>query len=124
MKKTLLGLLGALACAGCGSNSGSTASDGKTNAESSSANPITAPVDYLGAVAKARKNADTTLTKVDTESLNRAVSMFNVEKGRNPKDLNELVESQVIPRLPKLPEGMQFSYDPQSGKVSVVKKPE
>jgi hypothetical protein len=122
MKTTFSLLMTALLLAGCGDKSGSGTSAQKTNAQASGGSPITAPVDYLGAVVKARQNADKTLSKVDTESLNQAISMFNVEKGRNPRDLNELVEGQFIPRLPKVPEGMQYSYDPQSGKVTLVKK--
>ena len=122
MKSLNPALLSALLLTACGSKSGPEASGDKTNAQSSAGNPLTAPVDYLGAVVKARKDADTTIAKIDTASLNQAITMFNAEKGRFPKDLNELVQGQYIPRVPTPPQGMQLSYDPQSGKVSVVKK--
>lgn len=122
MKNLIPALLSALLVTACGSKSGPEAPADKTNAQSSAGNPLTAPVDYLGAVVKARKDADTTIMKIDTASLNQAITMFNAEKGRFPKDLNELVKEQYIPRLPTTPEGMALSYDPQSGKVSVVKK--
>ena len=48
--------------------------------------------------------------------------MFNVDQGRNPKDLNELVEKKFIPKLPDAPRGMQFQYDATAGKVTVVKQ--
>ena len=48
--------------------------------------------------------------------------MFNVEQGRNPKDLNELVEKKFIPRLPAAPTGMKLEYDATAGKVTVVKQ--
>jgi hypothetical protein len=101
--------------AGCGDKlSGSTT--GSTNAGGSS--PLTAPVDYLGAAAKAQQNAVKT---VDTTSLNKAIQLFNVEKGRNPKDLNELVP-QFIPQIPAAPYGSKIVYDANAGTVSVVKQ--
>src|SRR6185436_1634969 len=57
-------------------------------ASSSSGNPLTAPVDYLGAVAKAQQSAVKT---IDTVSLNNAIQLFQVQEGRFPTDLNELV---------------------------------
>ena len=48
--------------------------------------------------------------------------MFNVEHGRNPKDLNELVEEKLIPRIPDVPRGMKLDYDAAAGKVKVVKQ--
>src|SRR2546430_7618187 len=75
MKKVLLLLvLGGLALAGCGKKEAKpTASS--TNENYSSGNPVTAPVDYLGALAKAKKNSEKT---IDTVALNQAVQQFNV----------------------------------------------
>ncbi len=108
-----LGLL----LAGCGekSNQGSPT----TNASSSGSSPLTAPADYLGAMGKAKQNAVKT---VDTAQLNQAIQMFNAEHGKNPKDLNELVEQKYIPRVPDPPYGMKIQYDPASGKVSLTKQ--
>jgi hypothetical protein len=119
MKKCFLFLfLSALAISGCGKKEAkSTASS--TNESYSSGNPLTAPVDYLGAVAKAKKTAEKT---VDTVSLNQAVQQFSVAEGRYPKDLNELVTEKYLPRLPEAPYGMQITYDPKSGEVKVVPK--
>ena len=57
---------------------------------------------------------------MDTTSLNQAIQMFNVEHGRNPKDLNELVEKKFIPKIPDAPRGMKLQYDATAGKVKVV----
>jgi hypothetical protein len=105
---------------GCGNKSNAPANPA-TNAStsSSSGNPLTAPVDYLGAVGKAQQNA---IKTVDVASLNQAIQLFNVDHGRNPKDLNELVQEKFIPQLPAAPYGMKLDYDPTSGKVSVVKQ--
>ena len=119
MKNALsLLLLGGLALAGCGKKEEkSTASS--TNENNSSGNPLTAPVDYLGAVAKAKKSAEKT---VETVSLNQAVQQFSVAEGRYPKDLNELVTEKYLPKLPEPPYGMKIVYDAAKGEVKVVPK--
>ncbi|HVV02049.1 MAG TPA: hypothetical protein VHH88_11850, partial [Verrucomicrobiae bacterium] len=57
---------------------------------------------------------------VDTTSISQAINLFNVEKGRYPKDLNELVQEKYLPRLPTPPHGTRLDYDPNTGKVTVV----
>jgi hypothetical protein len=105
MKATPLVFLSAiLLCAGCG--------DQKNN-------PVTAPVDYVGAAVKQQQSA---IKTVDTAALNQAVQLFNVQEGRYPKDINELVEKKYIGKLPNTPVGMKLSYDATAGKVSVVKE--
>ena len=106
-----------LVLVGCGDKSNSTSSG--TNTTSSSGNPLDAPGDYLKAAAKGQQNA---VKVVDTTSLNQAIQLFNVDKGRYPKDLNELVEQKFIPKIPELPYGHKLSYDASAGKVSVVKQ--
>ena|ERR1051326_881589 len=101
---------------GCGQDSSKPAG-GSTNAASSSGGVLTAPVDYLRAAGNAQKSA---IKTVDTASLNKAIQMFNVEKGRNPKDLNELVQEKFIPQIPPAPAGTKLVYDSDSGKVSVA----
>ena len=101
---------------GCGEKSDKAAA-GATNASSGS--PLTAPVDYLKAVGKAENVA---IKTIDTTSLNQAVQLFNVDKGRNPKDLNELVEQKYISQIPPAPFGMKLVYDPNSGKVTTAKQ--
>jgi hypothetical protein len=87
-----------------------------TNA-SSSGNPITAPVDYLGTVAKAKKAADRTVGAV---GVNQAIQMFQAQEGRNPASLNELLTKQYLPSIPPPPTGMKYDYNPQTGQVKVV----
>ncbi len=90
-----------------------------TNAPAASGNPLTAPVDYLGAVARAKQNAEKT---IETVSLNQAVQQFSVQEGRYPKDLNELVTARYLPSLPRPPYGMKIEYNPKTGEVTVVKQ--
>src|SRR6266702_335508 len=64
----------ALVLAACEQKSGTPAA--ATNAASSGSSPLTAPVDYLGAIANAKQQAVKT---VDSASLDRAIQMFGVE---------------------------------------------
>jgi hypothetical protein len=102
-----------------GSQAPAAAASASTNATSSSGSVLTAPVDYLSAAAKAQQNA---VKVVDTTSLNKAIQMFNVSNGRNPKDLNELVEQKFIPKIPDTPYGTKLEYNADSGEVKIVKQ--
>jgi hypothetical protein len=84
-----------------------------TNA-SSSGNPVTAPVDYLGAIAKAKKAAEKT---AGTAGITQAIQSFQVQEGRLPASLNELVTKKYISTLPPPPAGMKYDYNPQTGQV-------
>jgi hypothetical protein len=83
-------------------------------------NPLTAPVDYLGAATRAQQHADKT---IDLATLRQAIQMFQLEEGRLPKELSELVTAGYLPRLPAPPPGQQISYDAASGSVRVVARP-
>jgi hypothetical protein len=117
MVKSAVGFLASvLLLAGCGDKSGS--SQGGTNS-ASSGNPLDAPGDYLKSAVKAQRDAT---MQLDTNSLDKAISLFNVDKGRNPKDLNELVAERYIPKVPDPPYGTKIVYDADSGRVSIVKQ--
>jgi hypothetical protein len=116
-KRILLSISAGLLLVGCGEQSDKSA--GSTNSASSGSSPLNAPADYLGALDKAHSAA---IKTVDTSSLNQAIQMFNIEKGRFPKDLNELVTEKYVPQLPAPPHGMKLDYDAASGKVKVVKQ--
>jgi hypothetical protein len=120
MKTSQLASVGALALmifAGCDKKP--PAPVASTNTASSASSPLTAPVDYLGALAKGQQQAVKT---VDTASLDRAIQMFSVDEGRYPKDLNELVQGKYMARIPEPPYGMKLVYDPNTGAVRVVKQ--
>jgi hypothetical protein len=108
-----LGLAAGLALAGCGGDSDK---PGSATNKTSSAD---APGGYLGAISKAQQNAVKT---VDTASINQAIQLFNVDKGRYPKDLNELVQEKYMPQVPTPPYGSKLVYDATAGKVQVVKE--
>jgi hypothetical protein len=72
----------ALAVVGCDKQSGNTTSSTNTNSSASSttvSSVVSAPVDYLGALAKGKQTATKT---VDVAALNSAISLFQAEKGR------------------------------------------
>lgn len=88
-------------------------------ASTSSGNPILAPLEYISAAGRAQVAAD---KATDLASINQAVTMFQATEGRYPKDLNELVTSGTIRKLPAPPHGMQIQYDPGTGKVRITKQ--
>src|SRR5690349_17420101 len=99
---------------GCSKQENTTAKD--TNS-SVSGNPITAPVDYLGAVAKAKHHSEKT---IDTTALNSAIQLFYAQEDRFPRDLNELVAKHYIGGLPSPPTGMGWDYNPKTGEIKVA----
>lgn len=99
--------------AGCGKQ------DTSKPGNSSSGNPVTAPVDYLGAVGKAKQAADKSAA---SSSLNQAIKLFHAQEGRFPKTLNELIQPDYLNAIPPPPTGMKYDYDPTNGVVKVVPK--
>src|SRR4051812_21940369 len=75
----------------------------KTNASSSSGNPIDAPANYLGGLAKSKTLAEKTS---ETAALNSAVQLFYAQEGRYPKTLDELVTQKYLSAIPAPPYGM------------------
>ena len=121
MKKVVYSILTvavALACllglAGLGCSKPKAAKPAATNTSTVGQNPLLAPVDYLGTMVQAQKLAVKT---TDLASVNKAIQMFSATEGRLPKDLNELVTEKYIARLPDVPKGMRYVYDPKSGQV-------
>ena len=108
-------LLAVLFLVGCGDKN-SSAPAPATNA--TSGNPLTAPVDYLGALDKGRRNA---IKTVDVVQITQAIQLFNADQGRFPKDLNELVATKFLVKIPDAPYGMKIDYDAATGTVKVVK---
>lgn len=117
MTKSVLGIatVVALVLIGCGSKDEPMSTDTNT----SSGNPLTAPVDYLGSVGKAKQTAE---RQVDLASVKKALDVFYVQEDRYPTNLNELVAKRYIPEVPALPAGSTFNYNPQSGELKVARK--
>jgi hypothetical protein len=120
MKISFLVLIAAgLFLAGCGNgDSSKSAQTTNTTPNYASGNPLTAPVDYLGAVAQAKKYSE---KQIDLAYLNEAIQQFNAAEGRYPKGLNELMPN-YIGKIPQAPYGSKIVYDAASGTVKVVKQ--
>lgn len=110
----MLLLAGCLTLGGCGKKEQTAQKNLLTN--HSSGNPLTAPVDYLGAVNQARKTA---AGRIDIASLQNAINLFNAQEDRYPRDLNELAEKHYIQGVPQLPAGSRFLYDPRTGAIQI-----
>lgn len=72
---------------------------------------------YLGAIARAKQHSEKT---IDTVSLNKAIQDFNLQEGRNPSDLDELVSKKYLKSVPTPPYGMKIEYDAARGAVKIV----
>lgn len=114
MKKILLPCLAAIALlAGCGK-------DSKTaKTVEGVSNVVNAPMNYISTAVDAQKSME---KKIDVTSLTQDIQQFNVQEGRYPKDLNELVTEHYISKLPEPPFGYKLDYDSKNGSVSVVKE--
>ncbi len=84
---------------------------------SSSGNPVTAPVDYLGSVGGAKKRME---GSIGVSSMTQAIQQFQIAEGRYPKELNELVSKGYLGQIPKAPYNMRYQYNPATGEVAVV----
>ncbi|HLP75874.1 MAG TPA: hypothetical protein VK327_03075 [Candidatus Paceibacterota bacterium] len=111
----LLAVVAAACLTGCGEKKSGVSSETNTT----SGNPLTAPADYLGALGKAQQHAVKT---IDLTSINQAIQLFQADKERLPKDLNELVTEKFLGKIPEAPYGMKIVYDPTTGQVKVVKQ--
>jgi hypothetical protein len=117
--KPLILFCAALCWLTCGCDKKSGAQAPSTNTTAAGTSPLDAPGGYLKEVVKAKQSAVKT---VDATSLDKAIQMFNVEQGRNPKDLNELVEKKYMPQIPAAPYGMKIVYDANAGSVKIEKE--
>jgi len=98
--------------------------DNKSNTTTSTTTPGTAepaPAQKQpsvgGMIVQAKKGSD---AKIDTVALASAINQFNIGEGRYPKDLNELVQKQYIPKIPDPPYGYKIDYNPADGSVKVA----
>jgi hypothetical protein len=115
--KTCWGLMmvaAALALNGCGNKPSTPPA---TPAATPATTPAAAPGGYVGTMIRGQQLAVKT---VDVTSLNEEIQLFNVQEGRFPKDLNELVTQHYLGALPAPPIGMKLVYDAQQGKASVA----
>lgn len=113
----LTGLLALSLLVGCGKKEEAPESSAAT--PSTETQPASAPnsVDYLGAMGRAKTTAEKV---VDVSSVQQAIDLFHAAEDRFPENLDELVSTGYLPRLPQLPKGYQFAYFPKNGRVKAV----
>ena len=116
----LLSMAVSVLVTGCGKNSSDSASQNTGTPTTNNGSLATAPVDYLNSIAKAEQSA---IKTVDLSTVNAAIRQFQVEQGRYPKSLDELVQDKYIPRIPPVPYGTRLEYNAETGEASVVKQP-
>ena len=109
-----ISIVAAALLAGCGGKSGSSAQG--TNSVNTATNGFGGYVKSLG---EAQKAADKT---IDVTSINQEIQLFNVQEGRNPKTLQELVPN-FMAKIPDAPSGYKIIYDAAKGEVNVVQQP-
>ena len=99
---------------GCSGKSDSTAQG--TNTVNKATNGFAG---YVKTLSDDQKTANKT---IDVTSINKALELFNVQEGRYPKSLQELVPG-YIPKIPEAPAGSKIVYDSANGTVKVVQQP-
>jgi len=92
-----------------------TGCDGSSNSQSQNVNPADVTNNTL---VNAKRTADKT---IDVSFINQAIQLFNVQEGRAPKSLDELVPKYVA-KIPDAPLGYKIAYDAKKGEASVVRE--
>lgn len=102
----------------CGDKSDS-AKPGALLTNNGSGNPITAPVDYLGAVNQGRRKA---VSQINLNHINQTLQQFALIEGHPAESLQELIKKGYLQSLPVLPKGMELVYDVKLGQVAVTNR--
>ena len=107
---------------GCGGSSGNAKKNNEKKKPkeeetvSDDSNPLLAPVNYVGAVGKAKKVSE---KKINLANIQNAIKQFQAVEGRFPKSLSELVKEGYYSKIPAPPRGMRYVYNPKNGQVGV-----
>lgn len=100
-------------CAGCGEGDSDSSEE---NEGEKTGRYESRKGDYVGALVEGKRHSEETLA---VTQLNSELKQFNAMKGRWPKSLKELEAWREAP-LPKLPKGLKYDYDPETGKLKAV----
>jgi|SRR5450756_2439695 len=92
-----------------------TGCDGSSSSQPESTNPADVTNNTL---VNAKRTADKT---IDVSFINQAIQLYNVQEGRLPKTLDELVPKYVA-KIPDAPLGYKIAYDAKKGEASVVRE--
>jgi len=69
--------------------------------------------EVMGGALKKAKAMDSLLY------MKNKINTFQIQEGRYPYSLNELIEKNYLEKLPEPPKGMSFHYDVSTGKIDV-----
>ena len=108
-----------VACGGSPKKDKSAKVDKKSKSEeaaSEDGNPLLAPVNYLGALGKAKNVSE---KKINLANIQNAINQFKAVEGRYPKSLGELVKEGYYAKLPAPPKGKRYLYNSKTGQVGV-----
>jgi len=72
---------------------------------------------YGHTLAQARGKAQ---YKTSFISVNQAIQAYQVEHGKSPGSLDDIIKEGLLPRLPDLPKGKRYNYNPQTGELTIV----
>ena len=79
-------------------------------------NPLLAPVNYVGALGKAKNVSE---KKINLANIQNAINQFNAVEGRYPKSLGELVKEGYYAKLPAPTRGKRYLYNSKTGQVGI-----
>lgn len=78
--------------------------------------PMNALEKYGGVMGSALKKSK---AMDDVLYMKNKINTFQIQEGRYPYSLNELVEKKYLEKMPEPPKGATFHYDASTGKVEV-----
>ena len=82
-------------------------------------NPLNAPTDYVGALAKGKKKSEATIGALQVAP---AIQQFNAAEGRFPKSLQEMIDEGYLTAVPAAPNGMKADYNPETGEFKFIRE--
>jgi hypothetical protein len=74
-------------------------------------------VDYLGAVNQGKNKV---LGDAGLFQVNNALKQFEAAHSHRAKNLQEVIAAGYLTKLPDLPRGMKWQYNPHDGQASFV----
>lgn len=77
--------------------------------------------DYSQLLDNVRKRSERSMTE---DRINASIAEFEMENGRQPTNLVELVSGGFIESIPEGPEGRAYVYNPKTKSLGLLKLPE
>ena len=116
MKLVPFALSGLLALTGCSKQEEEPVAGHSSTNDHSPGNPLTAPTDYLGAVAQGQSQAKLT---INLTSVQQAINLHHAAEGSYPETLAQLVQEGYLASVPAAPAGQKLVYDATNGTITL-----